>query len=203
MTILRQKMLNDLRIRNLTENTQRSYLTSVTGLARFYNRSPDQLSVQEVQDYLLYLSQEKHLTWATCNTIRHGMQFLYHVTLNRPSTAFFIPRAREPLKLPEILSHEELVRLFTLTTNRKHRALLMTTYGAGLRAGEVTRLRVTDIDSERMCIRVEQGKGQKDRYVPLAPYLLAELRGYWCLRRSPQWLFPGRRLDRPLTRDAA
>ena len=203
MTILRQKMLKDLQIRNLTESTQRSYLTSVTGLARFYNRRPDQLSLQEVQDYLLYLHQEKHLTWGSCNTIRHGIQFFYHVTLNRPSKAFYLPRAKEPLKLPEILSHEELVRLFTLTTNRKHRALLMTTYGAGLRAGEVTRLRVTDIDSERMCIRVEQGKGQKDRYVPLAPYLLAELRGYWCLRRSPKWLFPGRRIERPLTRDAA
>ena len=203
MTTLRQKMLNDMRVRNMAASTQRSYVTSVKGLAGFYHRSPDQLSVQEVQDYLLYLSQEKRLTWATCNTIRHGIQFLYYITLNRPSTAFYLPRAKEPLKLPEILSHEELVRLFTLTTNRKHRALLMTTYGAGLRAGEVISLRVTDIDSVRMCIRVEQGKGQKDRYVPLAPYLLAELRDYWSLRRPPKWLFPGGRIDRPLTRDAA
>ena len=203
MTALRQKMLNDLRVRNLTENTQTSYLQSVTGLVRFYRRSPDQLSVQEVQDYLLYLSQEKHLAWTSCNTIRHGIRFFYRITLDRPSTEFYLPCAKEPLKLPEILSHEELVRLFTLTINCKHRALLMTTYGAGLRATEVTRLRVTDIDSGRMCIRVEQGKGQKDRYVPLASHLLAQLREYWRQQRPPQWLFPGPRIDRPMSRDGA
>ena len=203
MTALRQKMLNDLRVRNLTENTQTSYLQSVTGLVRFYRRSPDQLSVQEVQDYLLYLSQEKHLAWTSCNTIRHGIRFFYRITLDRPGTEFYLPCAKEPLKLPEILSHEELVRLFTLTINCKHRALLMTTYGAGLRATEVTRLRVTDIDSGRMCIRVEQGKGQKDRYVPLASHLLAQLREYWRQQRPPQWLFPGPRIDRPMSRDGA
>jgi site-specific recombinase XerD len=196
-------MLDDLRIRNLTENTQRSYLQSVTGLARFYNRGPDQLSLQEVQDYLLYLSQVKHLAWTSCNTIRHGIRFFYRITLDRPGTEFYLPCAKEPLKLPEILSHEELVRLFTLTINCKHRALLMTTYGAGLRATEVTRLRVTDIDSGRMCIRVEQGKGQKDRYVPLASHLLAQLREYWRQQRPPQWLFPGPRIDRPMSRDGA
>lgn len=201
MTALRQQMLNDLRVRNLTENTQRSYLQSVTGLVRFYRRSPDQLSVHEVQDYLLYLSQEKHLAWTSCNTIRHGIRFFYRITLDRPSTEFYLPCAKEPLKLPEILSHEELVRLFTMTINCKHRALLMTTYGAGLRASEVTRLRLTDIDSGRMCIRVEQGKGQKDRYVPLAPHLLAELREYWRQQRPPRWLFPGPRIDQPMSRD--
>ena len=139
MKPLRQKMLNDLLIRGLAENTQTSYLQSVTGLARYYHRSPDQLSVQEVQDYLLYLSQERHLAWKSCNTIRHGLRFFYQITLDRPATEFYLPCAKEPSKLPEILSHEELVRLFTVTTNRKHRALLMTTYAAGLRASEVTR----------------------------------------------------------------
>ena len=204
MTTLRRKMLDDLRIRNLTENTQRSYLQSVTGLARFYQpRSRSAISVQEVQDYLLYLSQVKHLAWTSCNTIRHGIRFFYRITLDRPGTEFYLPCAKEPLKLPEILSHEELVRLYTLTINCKHRALLMTTYGAGLRATEVTRLRVTDIDSGRMCIRVEQGKGQKDRYVPLASHLLAQLREYWRQQRPPQWLFPGPRIDRPMSRDGA
>ena len=127
MKPLRQKMFNDLRIRNLAENTQTSYLQSVAGLARYYDRSPDQLSVQEVQDYLLHLSQERHLAWKSCNTIRHGLRFFYQITLDRPATAFYLPCAKEPSKLPEILSHEELVRLFTVTTNRKHRALLMTT----------------------------------------------------------------------------
>ncbi len=203
MTALRDKMLNDLRIRNLAENTQTSYLQSVTGLAKYYRRSPDQLAVQEVQDYLLHLSQERHLAWKSCNTIRHGLRFFYRITLDRPTTEFYLPCAKEPSKLPEILSHEELVRLFTVTTNRKHRALLMTTYAAGLRASEVTHLRVTDIDSARRCIRVEQGKGSKDRYVPLAPRLLVQLREYWRLQRPPHWLFPGTQIGRPMSRDGA
>ena len=196
MTALREKMRNDLRIRNLAENTQKSYLQSVTGLAGYYHRSPDLLSVLEVQKYLLYLSQERHLAWKRVNTIRHGLRFFYRVTLDRPATEFYLPCAKEPSKLPEILSHEELVRLFTATINRKHRALLMTTYAAGLRASEVTHLQVTDIDSERMCIRVQQGKGRKDRDVPLAPRLLNQLRAYWCEQRPPRWLFPGREIDR-------
>ncbi len=203
MTPLRRKMLNDLVIRNLSENTKKSYLQAVTGLAKYYHRSPDQLSAQEVQRYLLYLSQERQLTWASCNTIRHGLRFFYQVTLNWPTTQFYLPCAKEPSKLPQILSHEELVRLFTVTTNRKHRALLMTTYAAGLRASEVTRLRVTDIDSARRCIRIDQGKGRKDRYVPLAPRLLAQLRDYWREQRPPQWLFPGTLIDRPMSRDGA
>ena len=203
MTPLRQKMLDDLRVRNLAENTQKSYLQSVTGLARYYHRSPDRLSVKEVQGYLLYLSQERHLSWKSCNTIRHGLRFFYQVTLDRPATQFYLPCAKEPSKLPQILSHEELVRLFTVTTNRKHRALLMTTYAAGLRASEVTRLRVSDIDSARMCIRVEQGKGRKDRYVPLSPRLLVQLREYWREQRPPHWLFPGSRIDHPISRDGA
>ena len=203
MTPLRRKMLNDLVIRNLSENTQKSYLQAVTGLAKYYHRSPDQLNAQEVQRYLLYLSQERQLSWASCNTIRHGLRFFYQVTLNWPTTQFYLPCAKEPSKLPQILSHEELVRLFTVTTNRKHRALLMTTYAAGLRASEVTRLQVTDIDSARNCIRIDQGKGRKDRYVPLAPHLLAQLREYWREQRPPQWLFPGTLIDRPMSRDSA
>lgn len=203
MTPLRRKMLNDLIIRNLAENTQKSYLQAVTGLARYYKRSPDQLSVQEVQGYLLYLSQERHLAWKSCNTIRHGLRFFYQVTLERPAIQFYLPCAKEPSKLPEILSHEELVRLFTVTTNRKHRALLMTTYAAGLRASEVTQLRITDIDSERRCIRVDQGKGRMDRYVPLSPRLLTQLREYWREKRPPHWLFPGTWIDRHMSRDGA
>jgi site-specific recombinase XerD len=196
-------MLNDLIVRGLTENTQKSYLQSVTGLTRYYKRSPDQLSAQEVQDYLLYLSQERQLTPTSCNTIRHGLRFFYQITLDRPATQFYLPCAKEPSKLPEILSHEELVRLFTVTANRKHRALLMTTYAAGLRATEVTRLRLTDIDSARMCIRVDQGKGRKDRYLPLAPRLLAQLREHWRMDRPPHWLFPGAHSDQPMSRHAA
>jgi integrase/recombinase XerD len=203
MSALREKMHDDLRVRNLAENTQKSYLQSVTGLAGYYHRSPARLTVQEVQDYLLHLSQDRHLAWKSVNTIRHGLRFFYRITLDRPATEFYLPCAKEPSKLPEILSHEELVRLFTATTNRKHRALLMTTYAAGLRASEVTHLRVSDLDSGRMCIRVEQGKGRKDRYVPLAPRLLNQLRAYWREQRPPHWLFPGTQIDRPMSRDGA
>ncbi len=200
MTPLRHKMLNDLVVRGLAENTQKSYLQSVTGLARHYRRSPDQISAQEVQDYLISLHQHRQLSWRSCNAIRHGLRFFYRITLGRPEPHFYIPGAKEPSKLPEVLSHEELVRLFTVTTNRKQRALLMAAYAAGLRASELTHLKVTDIDSQRMCIRVEQGKGQKDRYVPLSPRLLQQLRHYWCRYRPPVWLFPGRPKDRAMSR---
>jgi hypothetical protein len=159
--------------------------------------------VQKVRDYLLYLSQERHLAWKSCNTIRHGLRLFYQVTLNRLTTEYYFPCAKEPSRLPETLGHEELLRLFTVTTNRKHRALLMTTYAAGLRASEVTHLRVTDIDSARMCIRVEQGKGRQDRDVPLPPRPLIQLREYWRQERPPRWLFPDTQIDRPMSRDAA
>lgn len=203
MTPLRRKMLNDLVVRGLAENTQQSYLQAVIGLARHYRRSPDQISAQEVQDYLLFLYQHRQLSWRSCNAVRHGLRFFYRITLGLPEPHSYIPGAKEPSKLPEVLSHEELVRLFTVTTNRKQRALLMTAYAAGLRVSELTHLKVTDIDSQRMCIRVEQGKGQKDRYVPLSPRLLQQLRHYWCRCRSPEWLFPGHPKDRPMSRHGA
>lgn len=200
MTPLRQHMTNDLTIRGLAANTQRSYLQSVTGLTRYYKRSPDKLSPQEIQDYLLHLSQERGLSWSTCNTIRHGLRFFFRVTLGRRETHLYLPCAKQPSTLPEVLTREELIRLFTVATNRKHRAVLMTTYAAGLRASEVARVKVADLDSSRMCIRVEQGKGRKDRYVPLSSRLLDHLREYWRRHRPQPWLFPGPRSDQPLTR---
>ena len=203
MTPLRRKMLNDLVVRGLAENTQKSYLYAVSGLARHYHRSPDQISAQEVQEYLIALHQQRQLSWRSCNAIRHGLRFFYRITLGWPEPHFYIPGAKEASKLPEVLSHKELVRLFTVTTNRKQRALLMTGYAAGLRASELTHLKVTDIDSQRMCIRIEQGKGQKDRYVPLSPRLLQQLRHYWHRYRPPVWLFPGHPQDRPMSRYGA
>ncbi len=203
MTPLRQKMINDLTVRGLAENTRKSYLQAVTGLAKYYRRSPDQLSPQEVQHYLLYLSQERHLSWKSCNTVRHGLRFFYCVTLGWSAIHLHLPCAKEPSTLPEILSHEEITRLLRVTTNRKQRLLLMSTYAAGLRASEVTRLKVSDIDSQRMCLRIEQGKGQKDRYVPLSPTLLAHLREYWRRYRPPTWLFPGPWPQRPMSRSGA
>ena len=202
MSPLRQKMIHDLTVRGLSENTQKSYLQSVTGLAKHYRRSPDQLSPNEIQHYLLYLHQERHLSWKSCNTIRHGLRFFYCVTLGWSSIYLHLPGAKQPSTLPEILSQKEIVRLLTVTTNRKQRTLLMTTYAAGLRASEVAHLKVSDIDSQRMCLRIEQGKGQKDRYVPLSPQLLAQLRDYWRRHRPPVWLFPGPWSERPMHRSS-
>lgn len=203
MTPLRQKMINDLTVRGLAKNTQLSYLQAVAGLAKYYRRSPDQLSPHDIQHYLLYLSQERHLKWRSCNAIRHGLRFFYCVTLGWSTIYLYLPCAKEPSTLPEILSQDEIVRLLTVTTDCKQRMLLMTTYAAGLRVSEVTHLKVTDIDSQRLCIRIEQGKGAKDRYVPLSPQLLAHLREYWRRYRPPVWLFPGRPNDRPMSRDGA
>ncbi len=200
MTTLRQRMIKDLTVRGLAENTHKSYLHAVTGLARHYRRSPDRISAQEIQDYLLYLHQERQLSWRSCNLARHGLRFFYRITLGRPDAHFYLPGAKEPSKLPQILSSEELVRLFTAATNPKHRTVLMTAYAAGLRASEVARLQVTDIDSQRMCLRIEQGKGNKDRYVPLSPRLLEQLREYWRRCHPAHWLFPGHPNERPLTR---
>ena len=198
MTPLRQRMINDMTVRGLAENTKRSYLTSVTGLARHYRRSPDHISAQEVQDYLLYLHEQRGLSWKSCNCVRHGVRFLYRITLGVPDPHFYVPGAKTPSTLPEILNHEELVRLFTVTTNPKHRSVLMTAYAAGLRASELGRLRVSDIDSKRMCLRVDQGKGNKDRYVPLSPRLLEQLREYWRRKRPEPWLFPNELLGTPV-----
>ena len=127
--------------------------------------------------------------------------FLYRITLGLPDPHFYLPGAKTPSTLPELLNHNELVRLFSVTTNRKHRALLMTAYAAGLRASELGRPRVSDIDSQRISLRVDQGKGNKDRDVPLSPRLLEELREYWRRARPGPWLFPSQLGGRPMTRD--
>jgi site-specific recombinase XerD len=142
---------------------------------------------------------ERKLAWSSCNVVLHGLRFFYYQTLERDHMTFAIPLPRQPSKLPEILSQEEIRRLFDMIDNPKHRALLMTTYAAGLRVSEVVRLRVSDIDSDRGMIRVDQGKGAQDRYTLLSKRLLQELRRYWRIDRPRPWLFPSRRLNGPLS----
>lgn len=190
MTALRQQMENDMVLRGMAVRTRQSYIEAVRGLAKFYRRSPDAISVEAVQSYLLHLLQERGLSYSTCNLITNGLRFFYRITLGRSETEFCLPRPKTPQRLPEILSREEIERLFAVTTNLKHRVLLMTTYSAGLRVSEVARLKVTDIDSQRMTIRVDQGKGAKDRYTLLSKRLLSELRRYWQAHRPREWLFP-------------
>ncbi len=200
MTALRQRMINDMTVRGFAENTRKSYLNSVSGLAVHYGRSPEHISAEEVQEYLIFLHEERGLAWQSCNSARQGIRFLYRITLGLPEPHFYLPFAKTPSTLPVLLNQDELVRLFSVTINRKHRALLMTAYAAGLRASELGRLQISDIDSQRMCLRVDQGKGNKDRYVPLSPRLLDELREYWQRVRPEHWLFPGRIPGRPMTR---
>lgn len=200
MNPLRKKMLDDMVVRGLAENTIKTYILAVSGLARHYGRSPDCIEPREVQEYLLHLHRERGLTWTSCNNYRVGIRFFFRITLGIPDPHFYVPGAKQPKRLPEILNREEILRLFSLTVHLKHRTLLMTAYAAGLRCSELTNLQASDIDSVRMLIRVDQGKGNKDRYVPLSPRLLEELRNYWRRTRPEGWMFPGRIAGRPMTR---
>jgi integrase/recombinase XerD len=198
MTPLRAKMITDMQLHRLAPGTQALYLREVANLATYYGRSPEHLTSDEIRAYLHYLLVERQLAWSTCNVAAAAIRFLYVETLGWPLARLHLPPRTERQRLPRVLSVEELHRLFTTTKHPKHRALLMTTYAAGLRVSEVVRLQVTDIESERMFIRVNQGKGNKDRYTLLSTRLLTELRAYWKLLRPPRWLFPGRRLTEPM-----
>ena len=202
MSELRRRMIREMQLRNFSPGTQRGYLTSVSGLAKHYRRSPNTLSPEEMQDYIIYLLNVRKIAISSCQTIVTGLRFFYTVTLGQDKSSVSIPPIKSARRLPEILSANELERMFAVVGNIKHCMLLMTTYGGGLRVGEVTRLKATDIHSDRMMIRVEQGKGGKDRYTLLSKRLLEELRHYWTIKRPEIWLFPGRS-GRPMTREMA
>ncbi len=202
MGALRDRMIRELQLRSFAPLTRKSYLGVVKRLAKHYRISPDQLSAEQVQDYLVYLMAERRLQWNSINVVASGLKFFYRQVVNRPDITVAIPRRRRPHHLPEVLSAEELLRLFAAAAQPKERALLMTTYGGGLRVSEVIRLQVTDIDSERGMIRVNHGKGDKDRYTLLSNRLLEELRAYWLIDRPRPWLFPGQ-AGQPLNHNTA
>lgn len=188
-----------MQLRNFSTATQDSYINSVAGLAKYYRRSPDLISPAEIQDYIIYLLKERNLAIGTCHVIITALRFFYSVTLGENKDRAPIPAIKNSRRLPEILSGEEIERLFTVVKNIKHRLVLMTAYSGGLRSSELVHLKVTDIHSDRMMIRVEQGKGKKDRYTLLSKRLLEELRNYWRIKRPKLWLFPGHR-NQPMTR---
>ena len=198
MTALRRRMDDDMVVRGMAVRTRETYLAAVTGLATFYHRSPDQISDEDVQAYLRHLIQDRHRSWNTCHTVVYGLRFLYHTTLQRDRTTFSIPSQRQPGKLPAILSREDVQRVIAHTPNLKHRTMRLTAYAAGLRLNEVIHLRVTDLDSARMTIRVEQGKGGQDRYTVLSTHLLETLCAYWRVARPTPWLFPSARHPQPI-----
>jgi site-specific recombinase XerD len=199
MTSLRQKMIKEMTLREFSPRTQEAYLSAVAGLAKHYKQSPDKITKGMIREYLLYLIEERKLAWSSRNIVVSGLRFFYSHTIGKKSLSLSIPPRKQVTQLPEILSAEELESLFVALSNQKHRTLLMTTYAAGLRVSEVVGLKVTDIDSKRMMIRVQQGKGRKDRYTVLSKRLLTELRIYWKMYKPPLWLFFGTKKRRPLT----
>jgi integrase/recombinase XerD len=196
-------MIDDMIVRNLERNTQDSYLQEVSLLARYFNKSPDQLGPEEIRTYQLYLADEKHAAVGTRIIAVSALRFLYKVTLRREWAVELIPTAKKPQKLLIILSPAEVLSLLQTASCFSHHVLMATMYGTGVRVSEAVHLRVSDIDSQCMTIRIELGKGAKDRYVMLSPKLLELLRDYWRRVRPGSWLFPGKVSDRPLTRDGA
>jgi site-specific recombinase XerD len=199
MTPLRQRLLDDMKMRNLSANTQDAYVRVVAAFARHFRESPDRLSREHVREYLLHLIRQK-AAWSTYNQARCALHFFYRVTLGVDWPKGEIVCARPPKQLPVILSRDEVRRLFAGIRRLKTRALLMTIYATGVRVSELVGLKVADIDSQRMLLRVRQGKGQKDRYVMLSLKLLAVLREYWTAHRPTDWLFPGHDPAKPLNR---
>lgn len=200
MTKLRQRMLEDMRLRNFSPHTQDNYIRAVAQLAKHFSRSPDTLGVEEVRQFLLHLVQERRVSWSTYNVTRAALQFFFRVTLGRDQEIDNLPYARRRKRDPVVLSQEELQRFFAVIRNPKHKAMLLTAYSAGLRVSELVSLRPEDIDSSRMLIRIQQGKGQKDRHVKLSKHLLEVLRDYYRTCRPQGFLFPGEAPDQPMTR---
>jgi len=200
MSLLRKKMLRDLSIRRFASSTRESYLRAVSQLAKYYMIPPDQLTEEQLLDYINFLITDRKLSCASVNVVTAGLRFFYKETLGRKEMALAIPPRKNPKKLPEILNHDELKLLFASTKNQKHRAMLMTAYAGGLRISELIRLRTKDIDSGRMLIRIENSKGGKDRYTILSQRLLVELRSYWKKYRPKDFLFPNPTKDGPLSR---
>jgi site-specific recombinase XerD len=190
MSPLRKQMQADMVLRGLAPRTQEAYIGAVAGLARYYKRSPEFLTQEEVQKYLLHLIEERKWAWSSTNQAACALRFFFHVTLKQSDTSFLIPSRKTPSKLPDILSRSEVDRIIGACTCLRHRALLMTVYAGGLRVTEACSLKVADIDSARMMIRVTNGKGGKDRYTLLSPQLLDTLRLHWQATRPVQWLFP-------------
>lgn len=192
---LRDQMLVDLQLCGAKPRTQATYLREAENLAKYFKRSPAELGEDELKEYLLYLIQERHLSEGTFRFYVAGLKFLYRTTLKREWPVEKIKHPRAKSKLPVVLDLSEVESIFSVTKNLKHKAMLMITYSSGLRVSEAARLRLTDIDSKRMTVRISQGKGGKDRYSILSQTTLEQLRQYWKEYRPAEWLFEGQDKD--------
>lgn len=197
---LQDCMDRELRIRGYAENTRKSYIGNMRCFVRHFMRPPDELTAEHVKEYQLFLTKEKQVSWSTFNVHVCAIRFFYREVLRVEWDVEHIPYQKRGRRLPVVLSCEEVRALLDVTTNLKHRTLLMVIYSAGLRPSEAVHLQLADIDSGRMMIRVDQGKGRKDRYVMLSERLLLTLRRYWREYQPTLWLFPGQDPSCPLTR---
>lgn len=203
MTPLRLRMIEDLQVRNLSENTQTSYLDQVSRFARHFGKSPEDLGPDDIRSYQVYLTKEKKLAPGSVLIAVSALRFLYRVTLHKDWVfQDIIPAPKKPQTLPVVLSPDEAIHFLGCVEHIKHRTILTTCYAAGLRISEAVRLKPEHIDSQRMVLRVDQGKGQRDRYVMLSPKLLEILRVWWRTEKPRPWLFPGDVLGKPITRGA-
>jgi integrase/recombinase XerD len=197
MSELRSKMIRAMQLRDFSPRTQESYLAAVASLAKFHKRSPDQLTQKDIEDYLLHLKVTGKSS-STRNVVICGLRFFYEQTLEEAPILLNLPKRRTPKILPEVLSRTEVTRIIDAPANLKHRVILMTAYSAGLRLSEIANLKVNHIDSAQMRIRVEQGKGRKDRYTLLSERLLDELRTYWKVYKPESYLFFSKTRDCPM-----
>lgn len=191
MSILRRRMIEDMILRNLSPSTQQSYIYAVAKFSQYFGCAPDRLSLEQVRAYQLHLITQKH-SWSHLNQVACALRFFYGVTLGQAEAFERIVGGRKPDKLPLVLNGDEIARFLQAVPGLRNRVALTTAYAAGLRVSEVARLKVTSIDSRRMLIHVENGKGGRDRYAMLSPRLLEVLRAYWKRGRPGLWLFPGR-----------
>ena len=199
---LRQRMIDDMTVRNFAPNTMTAYVKQVSYFAQHFGRSPDRLGSEEIRSYQIYLAKERKVSCSSRTVAASALRFLYAVTLKQDRVIEMIPTPKAEYRLPVILSPEEILRLLEAPPSFCHRVIFSTMYGTGVRVSEALHLRASHIDSQRMMIRIEQGKGHRDRYVQLSPKLLELLRTYWRTQQPPEWLFPGQDPHQPLGREA-
>ena len=199
MTPLRQRMIEDLKIRDYSEHTIAAYVSAVYRLAKFFHKSPDKLGREEIRAFLVDLVEQKKVSWPYYKQVLAALRFLYRRVLSQGEVVEDVRCPRPEKRLPVVLSVEEVARFFKAIPSLKHRTILMLAYGAGLRIGEAVRVRVCDIDRQRKVLRVQQGKGKKDRYTVLSPALSEMLDRYCWAARPEDLLFTTRFKDRPIT----
>src|SRR5271157_2911490 len=198
MNSIFNSVLENCELRNLSENTSKCYLQIIKQFSKYFTRSPEELGTEEIREYLLHLKRNKKLATQTLDVVYSALKFLYHTVLGRPWEISPVPRVKLGKRLPVVLSKEEITALLSVIKNIKHKALLTIIYSAGLRNSEAANLKVCDIDSARMQIRVQNSKGAKDRYTILSETALLTLRQYWKIYRPHTWLFPSRFGDSPI-----